>query len=51
MRNGGRAGDVGVRVHEPGRDIMSYSAATAAPPGPAGLQNVRSCLGRPAQHL
>jgi len=34
MRNGGRAGDVGVQVHEPGRDIMSYSGATAArPPG------------------
>src|SRR5262252_4528884 len=51
MRNGGRAGDVGVQVHEPGRDIMSYSGATAAPSGPAGLQNVRSCRGRPAQRL
>jgi len=47
MRNGGRAGDVGVRVHEPGRDIMSYSGATAASPGSVGQKDLADLVGQP----
>src|SRR5215469_8135719 len=47
IRNGGRSDDVGVLVHEPGRDIGSFYKATATPAAPAGAKDLADLVGQP----